>query len=212
MPQSSYENALIEAARPLIGTTGFSRPMLYAAGASMGLGRDACDLICPNGGSDLAALIWRAGDTALKAAMTPERLDGLKIRDKIALLVHTRLHALCADAPVGERLTGHLALPAQVVLGQRLIWDSADLIWQLAGDQALDENHYSKRLIVSGILASGALTWLFQGEAAFESQLGHHIDQVMRFEKFKAKFNFRPEQALLDLAGKLGALRFGRAA
>ncbi len=39
-------------------------------------------------------------------------------------------------------------------------WRSADLMWRLAGDTATDYNHYTKRLILSGVYGSTLLVWL----------------------------------------------------
>jgi hypothetical protein len=50
---------------------------------------------------------------------------------------------------------GRLPRPAQnLSLGARLLWEAADAIWRWAGDTATDENHYTKRLILSGVIAS----------------------------------------------------------
>ena len=102
-------------------------------------------------------------------------------------------------------------LPPNLDLHRRLMWDSADLIWRLTGDKALDENHYSKRTIVSAILAAAILTRLSRGAEAQAEQVRKNIDGVMEYEKFKAKIPFRPESALESLAATLGKLRFGRA-
>ena len=39
-------------------------------------------------------------------------------------------------------------------LGLRLAWESADALWRWAGDTATDENHYSKRVLLAGILSA----------------------------------------------------------
>ena len=207
-----YHAELAKAALIHVERLGFSRASLYAGARSLGLSEAEADLWCPNGGADLAALMWRETNIGLEAETDAETLKSLKIREKIAHLVTAFVDHLCQDAKLAKRLMGCLALPHHLGLAQKLVWESADLIWRMAGDTALDENHYSKRTIVSGIVSSGVATTLFQGREAFISQLDRHIDAVMKFEKFKAGIKFNPETALLDLAQKFGAVRFGQVA
>ena len=47
-----------------------------------------------------------------------------------------------------------------VPLALRIGWRSADLMWRIAGDTATDYNHYTKRLILSGVYGSTLLAWL----------------------------------------------------
>jgi len=106
-----------------------------------------------------------------------------------------------------RRWQGFLVL--NPLLGHRLLWESADAIWRWAGDVATDENHYSKRAILSGILSSTLAIRLASGPEAAAAHLDQSIDNVMSYERFKAKFRGRDWMA--DLAGALGKMRFGGA-
>jgi ubiquinone biosynthesis protein COQ9 len=209
---NDLESRLAQGMAGLIPTLGLNGTTLKLAAHQMGISGAELSLICPNGPKDIAALIWRQSDEALKAACPPERLDDLKIREKISLLLRTRI-ALQTEGVEGEtlarRLTGFLALPQHFSLYKRLIWETSDLIWRKAGDQTLDENHYSKRLLVSGIFATALLTRLSQGLEACDDQIARYIDQVMAFEKFKAKMPFKPDVTLLKVFERLGKWRFG---
>ncbi|MEI9905627.1 MAG: hypothetical protein WDN06_18035 [Asticcacaulis sp.] len=136
----------------------------------------------------------------------------MKIREKIGYLLNLRLDAGAEDDKVARRLTGFFALPHHAALYHRLLWTTADTIWRLAGDKALDENHYSKRVIVSGILTTAMMTRLNHGREAQTRQIASNIDAVMAYETFKAKLPIKPEQVMLDVASFLGRLRFGSAA
>src|SRR5205823_2585108 len=80
----------------------------------------------------------------------------------------TAAEAAAADAPATQRMNGFLALPHHMALGARLLWDSADALWRWAGDTATDENHYSKRMILSGVLGPAIAIRLASGRAAAE--------------------------------------------
>ncbi|MDC7677376.1 COQ9 family protein [Asticcacaulis machinosus] len=210
-PLKALEADLAAATAKLMPDLGLNSLSLRRAAAYIGLSTAETDLICPNGPRDIAAVLWRGHDAAWLTVVQATDMSMMKVREKISFLLTARLDQAVAEESVTHRLFGYLMLPQHLGLLKSLVWDSADLIWRKAGDQALDENHYSKRLIVSGILSTALMTRLAQGKAAQDDQIARNIDAVMAYEKFKAKSNFHPEQTLLDLAGKLGALRFGKA-
>jgi ubiquinone biosynthesis protein COQ9 len=102
------------------------------------------------------------------------------------------------------------AMPQNVPLALKAGWRTADLMWRVAGDTATDYNHYTKRLILSGLYGSTLLAWLddrtdgWQDTAAF---LDRRIDDVMRFEKWKAGWT-RGDLHRPSLTRFLGRLRY----
>jgi ubiquinone biosynthesis protein COQ9 len=206
----SAEIALAQAVAGFVPELGLNRMSFQAGAKASGLSEGERDLIAPNGASDIAAILWRGHDAALTTPEVTAALPGMKIRERINYLLNLRIDAFAREEKLAHRLTGFLVLPTQLDLHRRLMWDTADLIWRLAGDKALDENHYSKRVIVCGILTTAMLTRLSRGAEAQSEQISRNIDAVMEYEKFKAKMAFKPETAFLQLATGLGKLRFGR--
>ena len=77
----------------------------------------------------------------------------------------------------------------------------------LASDTAADENHYSKRAILSGVLGPAMAIRLASGREAADDYVFRRIADVMAFEKWKAGL---PKTDLgFQLAGALGKLRYG---
>jgi ubiquinone biosynthesis protein COQ9 len=110
-----------------------------------------------------------------------------------------------ADEAAVRRWQGFLAL--HPLLGSRLLWDSADVIWRWAGDTATDENHYSKRAILSGVLSSTLAVRLAAGAEAASAHLDQSIEGVMSYEKLKARFKGKDWAA--GIAEALGRMRYG---
>ena len=132
----------------------------------------------------------------------------LKIRERIARGVSARLEAMAADVEAARRCAGFLALPHNLDLGLELTWRTADRLWRWAGDTAADWNHYSKRTILSGVLAPAMTLRAFEGREAADASVARRIDDVMHFEKWKAGQDFdAPLRRTLDA---LGRLRYGR--
>lgn len=203
---SETEQRILDAALALAPEMGWSQTMLNRAARRAGLSRGEAELLLPHGVRDLAALLSRRHDAAAMAALGDVDPQSLKIRERIARAVTARLDAAFADEPALRRWAGFLALPTSAPLALRLVWESADLIWRWAGDTATDENHYSKRAILSGILISTLGVRLAKGPEAARQELAARIDNVMAFEKWKA--GIKPGRHLTDLAQALGRLRY----
>jgi len=201
------EARVLTEALTLAPSQGWTWRMAYAAGAAAGLSAGETELLLPGGPRDLAALFSRACDAAAMAVLADIDPGSLKIRQRIRQGALARLGAAMAHEAAARRCAGFLALPANAALGLRLVWESADAIWRWAGDRSTDENHYSKRGLLAGILASTLLMRLTAGEAAAQTHLDRRIEAVMTFERLKARFGRVHVGAWT--AGALSRLRYG---
>ena len=104
--------------------------------------------------------------------------------------------------------TRFLSHPSHAGLAGRLVWESADALWRFAGDQAADFNHYSKRAILSTVLATTLARRLSHGAEAAERHLDFRIDGVMRFEKLKARVQIDPVRMAERAVEHLARLRY----
>jgi ubiquinone biosynthesis protein COQ9 len=202
------EARLLEAAIGLALTTGWNSRLVAAAGGAAGLSAGETTLLLPGGARDLAALFARRHDRAGLEALSDVDPASLSMRQRISRGVEARLAAAAADSPALRRWAGFLALPVNMPLALRLVWESADGVWRWAGDRATDENHYSKRAILSAILITTLAIRLNAGSEAASAHLARQIERVMAFEAWKAKI--RPADLATQLATALGRLRYGR--
>jgi ubiquinone biosynthesis protein COQ9 len=184
---TDVEARVLAEALKLAPQMGWTWAMTRAAGAAAGFSLGETELLMPGGPRDLAALQSRAGDAAAMAALAGVDPKSLKIRERIRRGAMARTEAAMADEAATRRWAGFLALPHNAALGLRLVWESADAIWNWAGDTATDENHYSKRALLAGILMATLMVRLSQGEAAAEATLDRRIEAVMAFERFKGR-------------------------
>jgi ubiquinone biosynthesis protein COQ9 len=198
--------ALAEALK-LAPAEGWTWAMTKAAGAAAGFSLGETELLLPGGPRDLATLYSRACDAAALAALAGTDPKSLKIRERIRRGATARIDAAMAAETATRRCAGFLALPGNAALGLRLVWESADKLWNWAGDTATDENHYSKRALLAGILTSTLLVRLNQGETAAATTLERRIEAVMAFERFKGRLG--KLQLGEWTAGAMGRLRYG---
>ncbi len=199
-------------------------PGIAANAAFDGWSDDARDMAAQAEGidTDIAALAFKDGpvdmidawfahiDGVMLAAVPPERLALMKIREKITVLVEARLDATSIDRESLRRALAILALPQNLAKATRLGWRTVDTIWRAAGDVATDYNYYTKRTILLGVYASTITVFLddeSEGLAETRAFLGRRIDGIMQFEKAKAGFLKRTEHGF-SLSRFIGRLRY----
>ena len=201
------EQRVLDQALDLAPEVGWNAGLVARAGAQAGLSAGEVGLLLPNGARDLAALLSRRHDRAALEALANTDPSTLKIRARITMGVEARLTAAFADEPALRRGAMFLASPPNVPLALRLAWESADGLWRWAGDLTVDENHYSKRAILSAVLMSTLAVRLARDREAASAHLAARIDNVMRFETWKA--GVKPRNVLQEGAEALGRRRYG---
>jgi len=204
------EQQVLDAALKLAPQEGWTSRLATRAGQACGFSAGETEILLPQGPADLAALLSRRHDRRALEALAAVDPASLKIRERIARGVEARLNAAAADEPAVRRCTGFLALPPHLALGARLAWESADVLWRWAGDTATDENHYSKRALLAGILTGALAIRLSSGQQAALAFTDRRIANVMAFEKWKATTKLQPSRFLDEVAGALGRMRYGR--
>ncbi len=206
----STEQALLDAAlKRLPEQMRWDGRLVAAAGAEVGLSGPEIELLLPYGPKDLAALLARRHDALALRELSGVDASALKIRERITTAVATRIRVAMTDELAVRRSLGFLALPGNALLASRLMWDTADQLWRWAGDTATDFNHYSKRTILSTVLASTLAVRLARGEDAANAHLAARIDGVMQFEKLKARVKLDPEGIARTVTGVLARWRYG---
>ncbi len=201
------EQRLLDEAVLLAPDLGWSQMTVDRAAKAVGLTPAEAGLLLPGGPADLAALLSARHDA--RALKRLEELDprALRMRQRIVRALEARLDAAAEDGEATRRCGGFLALPHHMALGLRLAWASSDALWRWAGDTAADENHYSKRAILSGILIAAIPLRLSAGHEAAMTFIHARVDNVMAFETWKA--GLPKGDPAERLATALGRLRYG---
>ena len=189
---------------------GWTVKAVASAATQLGINLDQAGLAMPKDASGLIDSYAAAIDAAMTTAFPPERIQAMKIRERIRSLVWFRIESMAEAREAVRRGLAILAMPQNAPLAARIGWRSCDAMWRLAGDTATDFNFYTKRMTLGAVYASTLVAWLddstdgFADTAAF---LDRRIDNVMRFEKWKAEWRgsalHRP-----SLSRFLGRLRY----
>jgi ubiquinone biosynthesis protein COQ9 len=189
---------------------GWSDAALAMAAGQIGVPAARARLAFPGGAAQMIGAWFDSVDSAMRAAFPPERIARMKVRDRIRELVLFRLDLIRPQREALRRALSILAMPQNALEAARLAWRAADRMWRLAGDTATDFNHYSKRAILVGVYGSTSLVFLDDESAdlaATRAFLDRRIDDVMRFERFKAGWR-GTRQRLPSISRFLGRLRY----
>ena len=188
---------------------GWTRGAIDSAAGQLGIDPVQARLAMPKTQTGMIDVYIQEIDRALEAYFTSERLSALKIREKIRALVWRRFEIMGPAREAVRRALAILAMPQNVPLAARIGWRTADLMWRIAGDTSSDFNHYTKRMTLGVVYGSTLLVWLDdESEAWVETAafLDRRIDEVMRFEKFKAEWRGSSER--FSVSRFLGRLRY----
>ena len=189
---------------------GWSDAALEMAADQMGADIDVARLAFKGGAIDMVFAWIEAVDMAMAAAFPEEKVAQMKIRERIRSIVQFRLDAVAGQEEALRRALAIMAMPQNAPASAKRGWQTADLMWRLAGDTATDYNHYTKRAILASLY--GATLAVFveddsEGKAETKAFLDRRIEGVMKFEKVKAKW-LNPDRESFSLSRFLGRLRY----
>jgi ubiquinone biosynthesis protein COQ9 len=185
---------------------GWSRAAVDTAADQLGLERAQARLAMPKTQAGMIDIYIQGVDRELEQRLPPEQLRALKIRERIRTLVWSRLEIMGPAREAVRRATAILAMPQNLPLATRIGWRSVDLMWRLAGDTSTDFNHYTKRMTLGAVYASTLLAWLDDNSEGWTQTggfLDRRIDDVMKFEKWKAQWRGQEHFSVSRFLGRL---------
>lgn len=185
------KDKIVERALKDSPTLGWSMDALRDAAQACGAKAQMADALFDNS-DDARAHLSDFFDRRMMQQLKSIDTTNMRVRDRIATAVQTRLD-LMAPYRAGLRLT--FTARARMI---KPLWRSADHIWAWAGDTATDYNRYTKRALLSGVMASTFLFWLnddSSGFAATRAFLDRRIENVLAAGKFLGTLGKRKSAA-----------------
>lgn len=211
-PSARFRARILEAFTPHAARLGWTSAAFEAAVKDAGLTAGEAQLACPHGAADLFDAFAERADQAMLLALDDLDLGSMRYSQRVKAAVQVRLQAQEPYKDSARAMTRALARPDRAGVAARLLWRTADRIWRALGDTSTDENYYSKRAILSGVLASTYARWFSDNSAGHEDTwafLDARIGNVMQFEKFKARLKPLSE-GVQTAVGVAARFRYGR--
>lgn len=192
---SEARERLLDAALPHVVFDGWSRAALDAAVHESGTDPALARLAFPRGGIDMVEAFHRRADRRLAEELAASDLTTMRMRERIVHCLRRRIELVADHREAVRRGAALLALPIYAAEGARLVWETADIIWNACGDTATDYNWYTRRMSLAGVYSSTMLYWLGDASPNFTNSwsfLDRRIDNVMSVEKAKASIEENP--------------------
>ncbi len=202
---------LLEAALPHVPFDGWSDKLLTTAAYDLGLDPGMANLAFPGGACEMIELLAAQQDKRMTEVCTDDILQTMKIREKITLLVRSRIEAETDIREAARCAMTFLALPINTALGLKLLYRTVDLMWKTIHDPSTDYNFYTKRLTLSAVYSSTFLYWLNDESEEFRDTwdfLDRRIENVMQFEKTKVEMR-KITAKMPDLWRMAGKMKYG---
>jgi ubiquinone biosynthesis protein COQ9 len=190
MSDQEMREAVLARALPHAAFDGFTDQVLQKAGDEAGLTKTDLARLFEDGPIGLVEFYSTSTDAEMEKRLAATDLKAMKIRERIATAVKTRLSILKPHKEAARRAASLLSLPMHAALGAKLVYRTVDAMWRAAGDTSTDFNFYTKRGILAGVYGSTAMRWFndtSEDEKPTEDFLTARIGNVMQFEKFKSK-------------------------
>jgi ubiquinone biosynthesis protein COQ9 len=188
--REEQRDRLLEAALVHVPFDGWSRRSLFAGAADLRLEPSVARRLFPRAGDDMLVHVERWADRQMLARVGP--LDDLRVRERIARLVRTRLEVLGPHREAMRRATAARLLPSNGLAACGSLWRTVDLMWSAAGDDARDASYYTKRSLLAAVWSSTFLYWLedrSEGCADTWSFLERRIANVMQIGQLRARID-----------------------
>lgn len=184
------KNAIIEAALPNVPFDGWTQAMLEQAAVSAGYEAAMVTAVFPKGVKDALIHLSDWADQQALARLRAANPVSMRVRDRITLGVRTRLAVLEPHKEAERLALSYWMRPLRKIEGAKLVWKTADVIWDWAGDTATDYNRYTKRSLLCGVIVATTLFWLTdtsQDQRDTDAFLDRRIDNALSIGKIAGR-------------------------
>jgi ubiquinone biosynthesis protein COQ9 len=153
-------DVIIEKALPHVAFDGWTVTALAAGARDAGLDAARAQLAFPGGEIEAVRHFSDWLDRRMVDQLSKRELSVMKIRERIATAVMTRLDLALPHREAVRRSLAVLAMPHNAPVAMSLLYRTVDAIWHQAGDTSTDFNFYTKRGLLAGVLSATTLYWL----------------------------------------------------
>lgn len=159
-PTASIRRAILEEALKSAPFEGWTPKLLTHASAAAGYDPLMHRRAFPGGVVEALDYFIAEADREMLEAVRTETLSALKIRERIALLIRTRLERQLPRREAIRRAIAVYLLPGNAPHLLKTLHRTVDAMWIAAGDQSTDFNWYTKRLLLAKVYGATLTIWL----------------------------------------------------
>lgn len=194
------QNDLLDAMLEEVPFDGWRFRALYHGAQRLDLSEAEADLAFPGGLGEIARFWSTRSDRLMQERLDQLDLESMRIRDRVAAAVRTRIEVNMGHREALRRLLGWLAVPINAPIAVSNTAKTVNRMWYAAGDTSADWNYYSKRGLLMPVYSTTVLYWLADepddsGDyPATWAYLDRRIDDVLKTFGFPRKLKRRIEE------------------
>lgn len=162
---------------------GWTNRAIEAGAQELGIDAPMAQNLLPGGPAEAMMLFHRWADEEMLKRYAAEPREGLRTRDRVALLLKLRFRACLPHREAVRQGVAFLSQPQHAALGPKLGWRTCDAIWHALGDTATDFNWYTKRGLLAAVYGAAVMYWLGDksvGASATDEFIDRRIGDVMQ--------------------------------
>ena len=190
---------ILEALLPHIPFDGWTWDAVQAGAKEAGLANDIPRAVFQGGMIDVLDAFADLADRKMFEALKDQNPEELRIRDRVRTALLVRYAFLAPHKEALRQSLSFWAFPTRKLQAAKIVWRTADRIWDWAGDTATDYNRYTKRSLLSGVIVSSTLAWVNDTSeelSGLESFIDRRIENVMQLGKIIGRFKPKTGRAV----------------
>ena len=210
MSDDQIAKDIVRASLAHVPFDGWHMTSLQMGASDCGLGESDVTRLFPQGVPDAISLYAQIADEDMVAAFhaleeMPERTPA-----KIKALIMARLSLAQAHKETVSKTVSYLASPQQAPLASKLLYNTVDVMWRAAGDDATDSSFYSKRATLAAVYSATLFAFLSDDSPDLtktEAFLDRRLQNVAQIPKIT-----KPARSALEGAAGLASQFLSRLA
>ncbi len=162
MPETleTIRDNILGSSLPLVSEQGWSWDVIVQASIKAGYQDNMPEAVFPGGLGDVVAHFSDWADRSKVSALSDTQPETLRVRERIRTAIMARYAFLEDHKAVVRAALAFWSAPNRVLQGQRVLWRTADRMWDWAGDTATDYNRQTKRARLCSILLGSSMVWI----------------------------------------------------
>ena len=180
------QDEILEAALPNVAFDGWSWDVMCAAADDAGYNENIALAVFPEKLTGVLDYFSAWADRQMLDRLSKIDPSEMRIRDRIRTALMARYAVLNEHKEAVQQSLNYWLWPTRKPRAAKITWRCADVIWNWAGDNAKDYNRYTKRGLLSAVIASTTLAWLndpSEDMSKTQAFLDRRIENVMQFGK-----------------------------
>ncbi len=192
--------AILRASMLHVPFDGWSEAALLSGANDCGYDVEAVRAAFPYGSIDAITLHSQLANQSMIEMFLALSKSPDKVHLKIRALVLLRLEVAQPDKDAVRRALSILAMPANAKLSVKLLYETVDAMWRVAGQRDTGFSFYTKRGILAAVYSATMLAWLsdnsgnLDGTTAF---LDRRLVDVSRIPKLT-----KPVKKIMSVGGR----------